>query len=226
MSPDSEEFIDALKSCFSELSNASNAHQMSSYMKGHFAFHGIKSPDRKAIQKPFLDRAYLPPIVDLEEIVKEFWGSGEREYQYFAQELVAKYKSKLTPPFLPMLEFMITHKSWWDTVDMIASTLVGALFAKHPELRDNTLNRWMASDHLWLQRTCLIFQLKYGDKTDREVLASHIAALHEHPDFFIRKAIGWSLRQYAKYEPEWVREFVAHQPMSALSKKEALKHLS
>ena len=122
-----------------------------------------------------------------------------------------------------LYEELITTKSWWDTVDGLAANQVGEHFQRYPELRGKCTKRWMASGNIWLQRTCLIFQLRYKKQTDFELMKSFIIPLAGSKEFFIRKAIGWALRQYSKFEPARVIDFVESQPMSHLSKKEALK---
>jgi len=120
---------------------------------------------------------------------------------------------------------MICQKSWWDTVDLIATNLVGKLFQKFPELILYYITKWATSENLWLQRTTLLFQIKYKDKTDAALLFKLIESFAGHPDFFIRKAIGWALREYSRTDPQLVAEFVKNHQLSSLSTKEAVKLL-
>ena len=122
-----------------------------------------------------------------------------------------------------MNEFMIINKSWWDTVDMIASHLVGTHFKRFPGLIPAYTEKWMASGNFWLQRTALLFQLKYKKETDVELMSDLIKRLAGEKEFFIRKAIGWVLREYSKTDPEIVINFVENQQLSNLSRTEALK---
>jgi len=200
-----------------------NAAYMTKYMKNKFSFYGIKSPVRKDISKPFLARNVLPPITDIPTIIRTFWNQTGRELQYFALDLLSKYYKKGPVDWIDLFEALITTKSWWDSVDGLASNQVGAHFKNFPELIDPYTNKWMASNNMWLQRTCLLFQLKYKDNTDFALLKSFIEPLVDSDEFFIRKAIGWSLRQYGKFSSEDVVDYVAVQPMSNLSKKEALR---
>jgi 3-methyladenine DNA glycosylase AlkD len=118
---------------------------------------------------------------------------------------------------------MITQKSWWDTVDFIAATMVGNYFKKYPEMIKPVTDKWMVSQNMWLQRSCLLFQLKYKAEVNTDLLASFILSLSVSREFFITKAIGWSLRQYSKFDPQWVINFVSKNSLQPLSKREALR---
>lgn len=196
---------------------------MAKYMKNKFDYFGIKSPLRKEISKPFLLKNNLPSTQRLQEIVIEFWNQPQRELQYFAMELLQKY-SKVSPvDWINLYEDLITQKSWWDTVDGIAAWNVGDHFQKFPEQLVPYTTKWMDSENIWLQRTCLIFQLRYKEQTDFKLMKSFIIPLSTSKEFFIRKAIGWALRQYSKFNPLVVKDFVAQQPLSNLSQREATK---
>ena len=196
---------------------------MARYMKDKFAYFGISSPVRKAISKPLLVRDALPSISDIPVIARELWNEPERELQYFTLDLLAKYGTKAPEAWIDLYEELITTKSWWDTVDGLAANQVGGHFQKYSAQRDKYTLDWMASENIWLQRTCLIFQLRYKKQTDFELMKTFIRPLASSDEFFIRKAIGWALRQYGKFEPTKVIKFVESQPMSNLSKREALK---
>jgi len=120
---------------------------------------------------------------------------------------------------------MLTTKPWWDTVDFVASNLVGALALKYPEIKDSHIKLWITSENIWLRRSSIIFQLKFKDLVDEDFLLKAIEANIEDEDFFIRKAIGWSLRQYSKFNPGFVRNVVASYNLSNLSRREASKYI-
>ena len=126
---------------------------------------------------------------------------------------------------IALYEWMVLRRSWWDSVDFIAPTLMGKLFLQNPQLIADKTKDFVDSRELWLQRSALIFQLKYKTKTDLNLLFHYCERLAEHPDFFIRKAIGWSLRQAGKFYPNEIRDFVSKTSLSNLSRREALKHL-
>jgi len=199
--------------------------QQKAYMRGQFKYFGINSALRNELSKPFLIKDCLPPKDQLHALVTELWEKSQREFQYFAQILCRKYVKTFEEKDLILFEYMIVTKSWWDTIDFIASNLVGPFFKKFPQLRDKAIKKWMASNNMWLQRTCLLFQLKYKDDVDRDLLAKLILELTGSKEFFINKAIGWSLRSYSRVDPGWVVEFVHSHELSNLSKREALKLL-
>lgn len=199
------------------------ASEQKAYLRNQFLFYGIKTPVRRDMQKPFLAKQYLPPKENLENLVKTLWNKPQREYHYFAQELVQKYTKQFEEKDILLLEFMITHNSWWDTVDLIATKLVKAYFKKFPDQRDQYIEKWLSSENIWLQRTCLIFQLLEKEKTDLKLLEHAINSLLGSKEFFINKAIGWILRDYSRTDANWVIDFVKQTPLEPLSKREALK---
>jgi len=217
------DFIQTLEIEFNRHSNAKIATGQKAYMRNQFEFYGIKTPIRRKIQKPFLDKAFLPPKTDLERIVKMLWKKPEREYQFFAQELVLKYYKQFDKKDIRLLEHMVTHKSWWDTVDYIAVKLMGAYFNRFPKQLDTYIDKWLDSDNIWLQRCCLLYQLKSKDKMDTKRLQYIIQGLLGSKEFFINKAIGWILREYSRTNPQWVYDFVAKNDLPALSRREALR---
>lgn len=219
------DYIKALELEFECNANTQIAQGQKAYMRNQFEFFGIKSPIRREIQKPFLEKSFLPPKTELGSIVKTLWNKAEREYQFFAQELVYKYTEQFNENDIALLEFMVTHKSWWDTVDYIAVKLIGPYFDIYPEQLDTYIEKWLASENIWLQRCCLLYQLKSKDEMDTERLSYIIKQLLGSKEFFINKAIGWVLREYSRTNPEWVKNLVADNELANLSKKEALRLL-
>lgn len=217
------DFIEALRLEFEANANPDIAKQQKAYLRDQFLFYGIKTSVRRNMQKPFLAKQYLPPKENLESLVKTLWGKPHREYHYFAQELAQKYTKKFEKKDIVLLEYMITHNSWWDTVDSIATKLVKAYFKKFPGQRDKTIEKWLSSENIWLQRTCLIFQLLEKEQTDLKLLEHVINSLLGSKEFFINKAIGWILRDYSRTDSDWVIDFVERTALEPLSKREALK---
>lgn len=215
-----------IKKAFEENRNDENAGPMKAYMKNQFKFLGIKSPERRELSKPFLTKTSLPHKEQIWPVIREFWKLPEREYQYFGMELFEKYNKVVEKSWIDHYEYMITQKSWWDTVDFIAITLVGNYFTHFQDQIEPVTKKWMKSHHIWLQRSCLLFQLKYKGNTDTDLLTSFIIPLVESKEFFIAKAIGWALREYSKTDPHWVSKFVSNHTLQPLSKKEALKRIS
>lgn len=149
----------------------------------------------------------------------------EREFQYTALSLLDKFSRKAEASHITLLEELITTHSWWDTVDMLAGKLVGRLFARFPALIPDYTERWMSSGNIWLIRTAILFQLNYKQRTDADRLFDMIRRNVDSREFFINKAIGWALRQYAKTDEQAVIRFVEATPLNPLSVREALKHV-
>lgn len=218
-------FTVSLQKHFESHRNREKAESMERYMKNHFPFLGIQTPERKQLVREVLQNNEAPKAADLPVIVRELWALPEREFQMVALTLLDKYRKHLNETHLPLLEELITTKSWWDSVDMLASHFVGLILAAHPHLIESYVQEWMASNDMWLQRTCLLFQLKYKEKTDTKLLFSSTRQLSHSKEFFIQKAIGWTLREYAKTNPQAVWEFVQTHDLAPLSKREATKHV-
>ena len=219
------EFINTLEIEFEKHKNAKIALEQKAYMRHQFEFYGLKATVRREIQKPFFIKEYLPQKSEIEHIIKTLWEKPEREYQLFAQELAFKYVKQLELKDINLFEFMVSNKSWWDTVDFIANKLMGEYFKTFPNQKEKYVTKWLKSDNMWLQRSALLFQLKYKNKIDTVLLSSTINSLLNSKEFFINKAIGWVLREYSRTNPNWVIEFVNNTELSTLSKKEALRLL-
>lgn len=217
------EYLTDLINSFLKCANPAYAVQMRKYMKDKYAYFGIKSPERKELYKIHYRKHGLIPEQSMEEIVKWCWDAPEREFQYFAMESLGKTVKKVEKNIIEIYEYMITHKSWWDTVDYIAINLIGAYFIKYPDEIEKITKRWMNTGNKWLQRSCILFQLKYKSQTDTALLKSFILPLTTDNEFFIRKAIGWALREYSKTNPDYVVQFVEQNTLSGLSEREALK---
>jgi 3-methyladenine DNA glycosylase AlkD len=200
------------------------AKPMEKYMKNLFPYLGVKAPLRKTIYKAFI-KNNLPTAIAWEEEVRYLWSLPEREFQYTAIELCWACRKMWNERTIDFFIELIKDKSWWDSVDAIASILVGHYFTIYPQKIDKYIISWSKDEHLWVRRTSIIFQLKYGVKTDWELLQRCIHNNLNSKEFFINKAIGWALRQYAKTNPSEVKELVLHTNLSNLSKREALKHI-
>lgn len=215
-----------INSAFRQNANPAAAEPMAKYMKNRFPFLGLKRPLRNELQKLFFNEYGLPEISDLPQIVDELWSMPEREFQYFGLDLLVKFMKKLQAADIEILEKMIVEKSWWDTVDLVAGKLISAHFLRFPQLQGKYISRWLGSGNFWLQRTCILFQLHYKDKTDVMLLGKIIMSLAQSNEFFIQKAIGWALREYSKTDALAVKNFVENNDLPKLSKREALKWLA
>jgi 3-methyladenine DNA glycosylase AlkD len=192
-------------------------------MKDKFEFFGIKSVERKKLTKKFLAFHGIPSEEGYEEVIREMWGLPQRELQYAALNILERLVKKWIPVEIKLLEHLIVTKSWWDTVDWLATRIVGVRFRQNPELISSTHSRWIKSKNIWLQRVCILFQLKYKQETDEKLLFSTIQELSESDEFFIQKAIGWALREQSKTDPAVVQKFIDENELAPLSRREALK---
>ena len=214
---------EALRMKFEAAADENYAKGMKAYMRNISDFYGVTSPRRKEILSQIKAETGFPVAGLMDEFVKYAWMQPQREWQYAAMEMMAPSAGKGDTALLTTAEYMITVKSWWDTVDYIASNIVGQLLKKNKGEITAVIEKWLKTDNHWLWRTALLFQLKYGSNTDEKLLFGLCEQLASEQDFFIRKGIGWALRQYSKYNPEAVTVFVNTHTLSALSRKEALK---
>lgn len=218
-------YVTSLKTLFEQNANPVQAGPMKKYMRDQFEYLGIKTPQNAALQKEFFAEHGLPPLSELDSILRELWSLPQREFQYVAVGLLDRFKKEIPGKFIKTIEYLIVNKSWWDTVDTIAGGTVGVHFQRFPEIREKYLAKWRASENFWLRRTAILFQLNYKKETDFDLLCEIIRENLDSKEFFINKAIGWSLRQYARVDPQAVRKFVSSTALHPLSRREALKHL-
>ena len=209
-----------------EHADAGKAQPMSKYMRFLFPYFGIKSPERTELVKSYFKEKGIPLLAELDEIIIELWNATEREAHYAALDVLEKSLRKLDSTHLPLMEYLITHQSWWDSVDTIAVRLVGEILKKHPQAIAEYSEKWINSSNMWLQRVAILFQLKYGAKTNTPMLFDYITRCSSSKEFFIQKAIGWALREYSKTYPQLVKDFIAQTPLAPLSKREGLKWVS
>lgn len=199
---------------------------MKAYMKDQFDFLGVASPQRKVISRYLWKEYKATVLMEWREIFDYLWNCKEREFQYTAMDLMQKIKTKVQPEDIVLIQSYVTEKSWWDTVDFIASHMAGIYFEKYSGQILNYIPKWMKSDNLWLNRTAIIFQLKYKEKTDFSLLCENILYHIDSKEFFINKASGWALRQYSKFNPEVVVQFIEDNPdLSNLTKREGSKYI-
>ncbi|MER7660445.1 DNA alkylation repair protein [Streptomyces sp. NPDC096193] len=196
------------------------------YMKGVAPFLGIYTAERRALSRAVLAGLPAPDEADCTAIALRCWALPEREYAYFAADYLRRHVRRCSSGLLPVVHRLVVTVSWWDTVDALAAHVVGPLVAADSALRTD-MDAWIDDDDMWVARTALLHQLRFKDSTDTGRLFGYCLRRAEHPDFFIRKAIGWCLREYAKTDPDAVRDFVesARDRLSPLSVREALKNL-
>lgn len=220
-----DEHLSLLKFHFENKRNEQLAGPMKKYMKDLFPFLGIKKPERAKLMRTFFQQSGILQKSIQEDFIKSLWEQPEREYQYAAMDYIEKSLKRLEKEHLPLLENLITTKSWWDTVDALATKPVGVIAKNHPEVISETIEGWAYGEHLWLRRTALLFQLKYKNETDQALLYRYIEQNADSKEFFIQKAIGWVLREYSKTNPDSVRKFIETHKLAALSIREGSKYL-
>ncbi len=208
---------------FSIHANPANAVPMERYMKHKVKFFGVKTPERKSVTRSIIMDYGRPDASDIPELVKLLWDQPQRELHYFGLDLLEHVVKKQQIRDTDLFRFLITTKSWWDTVDWLATRIVGMHLKHYPDEIADLHRDWMASDNMWLQRVCILFQLKYKNDTDVPLLFQTINALSHSNEFFIQKAIGWALREYSKTDADTVITFVNKHPLKPLSQREALK---
>ena len=219
-------YINALQTLYQSHANPVAAAPMKAYMRNQFPYLGLKSPQLRDLLREFIAQHGLPELDDLPPVLLDLWALPEREFQYAALGLLGKFERELPAEFIDTIETLLTSKSWWDTVDSLATHTVGIHFRRYPEVREGTLAHWRTSDDFWLRRTCILFQNKYKTETDFGLLKAIICENLGSKEFFINKAIGWALREYTRVDPDGVRAFVAETPLAPLSAREALKWLN
>lgn len=216
----------AIADAFSSHRDPATAEGMSAYMRNRFPFLGISSPVRRQLAQTALAGLPRPDDADLSDLARSLWEKPEREYQYAAIDQMRKAARRLPATFLTELRWMIVTKSWWDSCDPLASTVVGGIVKRSPASA-SVMESWILDDNLWLRRAALLHQLKWKGRCDQDRLFRFCDITMEEKDFFIRKAIGWALRQHARVAPDEVSQFLLENRsrLSGLSFREAAKHL-
>ncbi|KAF2075116.1 hypothetical protein CYY_003593 [Polysphondylium violaceum] len=224
-----KEYVLKLSRFFRKHHDPKQSKRMEHYMRDQFKFIGLSSPNRRTLLKQFIQENGRP---QQSSQLLEIFKLEEREFKYISLDLASHQLHKVVDSNrIEIYQQMIAIEPWWDTVDIIASKLVGSHLKLFPKQIKEYTSKWNtdADIHsIWYQRTSIIFQLTYKDKIDTELLFSYIKSTMHNKEFFIQKAIGWSLRQLSKTNPTIVHEFLdQHQHiLSTLAKREALRYLT
>ncbi|WP_405875074.1 DNA alkylation repair protein [Streptomyces sp. NBC_00005] len=218
--------LERLTATYAAAADPERAVSMRAYMKDVAPFLGLTTPVRRALSRTVVEGLPRPAEADCTAIALRCWQLPEREYHYFAVDYLRRHARACSSGFLPVTRHLVATVSWWDTVDALAAHVVGALVEADPKLTAD-MDAWIGDDDLWIARTALLHQLRYKERTDTERLFTYCLRQSGHPDFFIRKAIGWCLREYAKTDPEAVRTFLERERgrFAPLSVREALKNI-
>jgi 3-methyladenine DNA glycosylase AlkD len=217
--------FDDLVAAFQEKADPSRADAMAAYMRNEFEFLGLAAPLRRKVAKEFMESFAGCTQDELFAAVERLWRLEPREYVYVGTDLLRTHWRVLEPESLPRLRSLVLDRSWWDSVDPLAH-VVGVLVLNHRELVAD-MDRWVEDENRWIVRVALLHQLSWKGATDTERLFGYSRRRGGDEDFFIRKAIGWALRDFATTHPEDVRDFVAAHgaELSPMSVSEATKNL-
>ncbi len=221
------ELIGAVRAALRGAAQPELARSMQAYMKSATPFLGVRVPVMRALTRAEAKRRPFTTSADLSDTILRLWReAGYREERYAAIALLDTPAARRLrePAALATLRELIVTGAWWDYVDELAHRVGDLLLSWPAEVRPAVLS-WTGSADRWLRRASIICQLGARDRTDVELLTTAIQSAIGDGDFFLRKAIGWALRDYARTDPAWVRSFAETRELSPLSRREALKHL-
>ena len=209
---------------FEENRNELLAESMSKYMQDKFRFLGVRGATRTEIYKKYFPDARKTKTIDW-DFVENCWNKEEREFQYVVVYYLKAMQKFLKREDISRLKYLIVTKSWWDTVDLLAK-VIGSLVIRI-EGYDKIMLEWSKDSNIWLRRVAILYQLSLKDKVDEIILDKILVNNLGDNEFFINKAVGWALRDYSKFNPEWVREFIKKNKdnMANLSIREASKYI-
>lgn len=220
-------FIKDLETKLHLNSNLELAVTMQKYMKNNFFFLGIKTYNRRAILKNNYHKHQDEVKNNFRSISWELFQKKEREFHQCAIDIFVKeIKKKYVLEDIQLIEKILITNSWWDSVDTIAKYLLGGYLNYFPKETMTVIERFSNSKNLWLNRSAIIFQLSYKEKTNFDLLKSECEKHKDSKEFFIQKAIGWSLRDYSRLNPDGVLEFVNSTKLKPLSKREAIRNIN
>ena len=208
------------------LADPARALAMKAYMKQRHDFLGVPTPARRLALKPLLAELKTADAEVLLTGAAQLWAIPEREFQYAAIDILAKFCRKLELDHVPAILELAQQKSWWDTVDGLAGVIGDILYRqRHSQEMEELVEAALVHPDVWVRRIAMLHQLRWKSDTDATRLFRFATTLAPESDLFIRKAIGWALRDYAWHQPQAVREFVDHMGdrLSPLSRREALR---
>ena len=222
--------VRTVRRALEQAADPAKAPQMQAYMKSTMPYRGVSSPVLRQLCREAFTAHPLPTVGQWQRVVLELWRDAAfREERYAAVLLTESrlYREFLTFDSVPMLEELIVTGAWWDFVDTIAGHSLGAILRAEPRRMKPLMRRWSKDTDMWKRRASILCQLGFKHETDLKLLYDCIEPNLTHKDFFIRKAIGWSLRQYAWTDPKEVRRYVKANTdrLSGLSVREAMKNI-
>lgn len=228
-------YVGAVRAALAGAGDPERAAQQQAYMKSELPYVGLGAPALKALLRPLLVEHRFADRAQWEAAVLELWEDATHREEWYAAIALLRdraYRAWLDPDLLPLLEHLVRTGAWWDVVDEIASHLVGQVLLDHRGAATPTMDAWAVDEEsMWVRRTAMLAQLRHGADTDTDLLERVLVANLDDKaygrEFFVRKALGWALRQHARTDAAWVRTFVETHAdrLSGLSRREALKHL-
>lgn len=219
-------FVNAITLAYTGNASPDNAVAMEKYMKNLFPFFGLKTDVRRTLLKDTWANHKAEVKGNARAIALQLYAMPQREFHYTAIEILMKeLKKDFIKDDLKLIEQLAITHSWWDSIDTIAKYLVGGYLQHYNTETHEVIAKFSASENIWLNRCAILFQLGYKKETNVTLLFSECEKHHHSNQFFIQKAIGWSLREYAKTDAEAVKNFVATANLKPLSTREALKNV-
>ncbi|NLB63423.1 MAG: DNA alkylation repair protein [Fibrobacter sp.] len=204
--------------------NDDEAKSMRRSMREQFDFLGIKAPKRRELLRETFKANPPEKAEEIEIVIKELWQLPYREMQYAASDYLFLYRSMLGARHINLIKELVITRSWWDTVDTLATRSIGDLALRYKQVR-TSMDKWIRNPNLWIRRSALLYQLRYREYTDWDKLQAYCLQCAHEEDFYIRKAIGWALREYGKINPIEVKRFALTNDFSTLTTREALKNI-
>ncbi len=201
--------------------------QMQAYMKSEMPYHGVKSPGQKQIFRKAIKQHKITAYAEYIQVIEQLWDAEYREERYLAISVARTYGGYQTIEALTTFEMMIRTGEWWDYIDVIAAHLIGSLLSKYSENMRAILKRWISDENIWIRRSAILSQLRFKESTDAVMLFDFCNSCLHEKSFWIRKAIGWALREYSKTNPDSVRQFIDsnRELMSNLTRREGSKYV-
>ncbi|CAB4938963.1 unannotated protein [freshwater metagenome] len=229
-------YVGSVRAALAATGDPGRAAQQQAYMKSDLPYVGLSAPELRALLRPLLAEHRFVDRGSWEAAVLELWDDVTHREEWYAAVALLRhraYRDWLDPDLLPLLEHLVRTGAWWDVVDEIASHLVGQVLLDHRAAVTMVMDAWSVdADSMWVRRTAMLAQLRHSGDTDTDLLERVLVANLDDTaygrEFFVRKALGWALRQHARTDPAWVRTFVGTYAdrLSGLSRREALKHLT
>lgn len=228
-------YVAAVRAALAGAGDPVRAQQQQAYMKSALPHAGLTAPERRALLEPLLVEHRFTARGSWEAAVRELWDDVTLREEWYAAIALLRhptYRAWVDPDLLPLLEHLVRAGAWWDVVDEIASHLVGQVLLDHRPVVTPVVDAWSVDrDSLWVRRTAMLSQLRHRGATDTALLERVLVANLDDTafgrEFFVRKALGWALREHARTDAAWVEAFVSTHAdrLSGLSRREALKHL-